>query len=1002
MKRSASALVALLLLCATAVSAQETRGSIEGTVKDTSGAVMPGVNIEARSPAMSAVATTTTDTTGAYRFPALPPGIYEVTAQLSGFGTKKVENIQLQLGQVLKVDFALSVGTVAETVQVTAESPIIDVKQNAAAVSIQSEIIDRIPKGRDFTSVITQAPGTNNEAKAGGFQIDGASGSENRFVIDGLDTTSLRTGVSQKELLTDFVAEVQVKSSGYNAEYRATTGGVVSAITKSGTNNIRGSVGAYYANDDWLGDVRPSLRLNPSNQTLAEYTATPRDPAYSVEPVFQVGGPIMRDKVWFFAGYIPQISRQERTVTFNSNQVTASFRSDSEDHNLNYNVTSQLTNNMRLKFSASNERGFGGQTLPGKEPNGTSNSTFAQFPNPITTNSSNDSYVGELSWVVTPKFFINANVGYLGYDSWQVTETEFQTELRHTFSGSNRCTGTPGSSSCPFPEIPANLQQLNGFSDLAPSTRNVRDKYTRLGVNLDATRYASFAGQHTLKAGFQFERLGNDVLTGAQAPTVALSWNAARITLDEPPRQVRGTYGYYTVSRFYTEGNIHANNFGFFIQDAWTVNNKLTLNLGIRADQEEMPSYRPENPGINFGFKDKIAPRLGYAYDIRGDGKWKSYGSWGMFYDISKLEMPRGAWGAEHWIDYHYTLDTFNWPSINCEGPVGSGCPGTFIELADRRHVSNEPGNFLVEPDLKPVRTQEFTIGLDHELTRTMSVGVRYARKWLDYTIEDVGIQVAGVGEIFMIANPGFGIAENTLAGTCATCPAQPKAVRDYDGLEFRLRRRLANRWSLEASYLYSRIWGNYSGLASSDENGRTSPSVNRFFDGLYMSFDQTGQPVYGRLQTDRPHVLKLRPTYELPWGTGIGVNYFLESGTPQQSTVTIKSVPVFDQGRGNLGRSPVFSQTDLLLYHDFGLPGSMRLNLNVNVINLFDQDTVTRYFTARYRDQLPVGDAQFFAGFDAQAVAAANPNIRRDARFLMADQYQGARSVRVQARVSF
>ena len=161
------ALLAVLLFGATAATAQETRGSIEGIVKDTSGAVLPGVTVEARSPALVGVATATSDTNGMFRFPALAPGVYEVTASLAGFKTAKVENIQLALGQILKLDIPMPVASVSEEIQVTAESPIIDVKQNAATLSLPSEIIDRIPKGRNFTSVLTSAPGTNDESKAG-------------------------------------------------------------------------------------------------------------------------------------------------------------------------------------------------------------------------------------------------------------------------------------------------------------------------------------------------------------------------------------------------------------------------------------------------------------------------------------------------------------------------------------------------------------------------------------------------------------------------------------------------------------------------------------------------------------------------------------------------------------------------------------------------------------------------------------------------------------------
>ncbi|HEX6975619.1 MAG TPA: carboxypeptidase regulatory-like domain-containing protein, partial [Vicinamibacterales bacterium] len=640
-RRAGMIAVALMLALATMARAQETRGSIEGVVKDSSGAVLPGVTVEAVSAAQTGVVTVTTDANGKYRFPALAPGRYVVTANLSGFQASKVENVQLLLGQILQVNFALQVGGVTESVQVSAESPIIDVKQNAAAASIQKDVIDLIPKGRDFTSVVNFAPGARDESKGGGIQIDGSSGSENRFVIDGLDTTSLRTGVSATDLRTDFVAEVQVKSGGYNAEYRAATGGVISAITRTGTNAWHGSVGSYFDNDKMQGDPRPALRLKPSNTTQAELTYNANgttlhklDNQTNVEPVFDIGGPILRNRLWFFAGYLPQITRWDRTVTFTSNQETATFRRDSEIHNVNYNVTGQLSQNLRAKFAVSHQPTVGGQTMPAIEADGTSTSTRSQFPNQVTTNNFTNSYAGNVDWVVTPKFFMSLNTGYLAYGGKNVTSGQFPNQLRHTFTGENSM----------FADIPASLRQINGYSDFAASTRQVRDDYTRIGVNVDGTYYLTMAGQHTLKAGVQFERLGNDVLTGAQAPTIALNWNASRTTLNN--QTVRGTYGYFIANRIYTVGNVHANNLGIFLQDAWTVNNRLTFNLGVRTEKEDIPSYRVENPGIHFGWADKIAPRVGFAYDVKGDGKWKTYGSFGMFYDITKLQMPRGSFGA--------------------------------------------------------------------------------------------------------------------------------------------------------------------------------------------------------------------------------------------------------------------------------------------------------------------------------------------------------------------
>src|SRR5262249_19621851 len=161
-------------------------------IRDSSGGLIPGATVETRSPALVGVSSTVTDAQGVYRFPSLPPGVYEVTATLSGFGPGRADGVTLELGQILKVDITLTPAGVAETVQGTAETPLIDVRQNAAGANIQSEVIDRIPKGRDFISVITIAPSIDNESSRNfGISIDGASGADNRFFVDGVDQTDL-------------------------------------------------------------------------------------------------------------------------------------------------------------------------------------------------------------------------------------------------------------------------------------------------------------------------------------------------------------------------------------------------------------------------------------------------------------------------------------------------------------------------------------------------------------------------------------------------------------------------------------------------------------------------------------------------------------------------------------------------------------------------------------------------------------------------------------------
>lgn len=989
---------ALVALCAMEATAQEQRGAIEGTVRDASGGVVPGVTVEARSPSLVGAASALTDADGLYRFPALTPGAYEITATLQGFAPAKQTNIDLRLGQILKINLVLTLATISESVNVTAESPTIDVKQNAAAATIDQEVIDRIPKSRDFLSMIAyQAPGAQSESRNGGFQLDGSSGSENRFFVDGMDRTNLRTGVDgmgrtgANTLLVDFLQQAVVKTSGYNAEHRAATGGTVSAITKSGSNQWRGSAGLYFHSDNLQGDERRTLRLNPRNQTQAEHITTPPDDFTLTEPTFELGGPVFRDRVWFFAGYVPRVRRESRTVTFQANGQRGTFSDDTEDHNLSYNVTTQLTGNLRAKFAVSNQRfNDGTSSLPGIEPDGTSTSTPDQFPSPLASDTFDDSYSAVFDVVVSNRLYVNLTTGFWTYGT---RGRGAGTALQHSFGASN----------FQFPDIPDALKNVNNYTDQRSSSRTVFDDYARMGVNGDATYYKSWRGQHSLKAGFQFERLSNEVLAGAQAPTITLNWDATRAALDG--RRVRGAYGFYTVTQNRTIGDIAYNNVGLYLQDSWTVGSRLTLNLGVRTDSQHIPSYNPDNPGIHFTFGQMISPRLGFAWDVRGDSQWKLYGGWGNYFDIAKLEFPRGLFGAERRITYYYTLDTFNWPAITCGYPPtpGPNCPGTYIEQVDFRHPANSRDNPLVDPNLKPVQAQEFSVGLDHELNQRMSVGVRYVHKWMFRTFEDTGVQVPGVGEVFRITNPGEGIGTNVLRdyAACATCPSQPRPKRLYDAVELSLRRRFANAWSLNTSYTWSRLFGNYSGLASSDENGRTSPNVNRFFDGQYNSFDANGQPVFGRLGTDRPHAWKIQGTYDFPWGTSVGGSYILESGTPLTTQMSEKNIPFFPYGRGDLGRTPVYTQTDVVLQHDFRL-GSRRINANVNVTNLFDQDTATGYNTTPYRDSFNISDAAFFAGFDPVALKAATPSIRVDPRFRQPSAFQARRVIRFNVKYSF
>jgi Carboxypeptidase regulatory-like domain/TonB dependent receptor/TonB-dependent Receptor Plug Domain len=1053
----------LALAVALPAAAQEQSGSIQGVVKDPQGAVLPGATVDARNQGTGANVSVTTDGHGVYRFPALPSGSYEIAAALAGFKSAKPAVAILELGKNLTIDIVLSLASVSEAVTVTAESsPLIDVKTNATYVSIGKDTIERMPRGRDFPTILRQAPGAQQESKAGScgagcaIQMDGASGSENRFIIDGMDTTNLQTGVSGKVMLLDFVDEVQVKSSGYNAEFGGATGGVINVLTKSGSNQYHGTIGSYFTNDSWDGNRRPSARFNPFDSNVAETDLVTRDDGQQYySPVADVGGPIFRQKVWFYGGVAYTKTNNQRDAIFRTDitKTNRHFEWWSDAKYFNYNVTSQLTNNLRVKFAGSNQRDASRGTAPALQPDnalpipansvypsgvpslGVTTATFDANPDGSINqaafdsrwvrqgdNRLNDTYSANVDWMIRPNFFVNVSGG--SYNTDFTTPEEFRgNQIRHIFNNANSDSTMLAAG---FPTVPVQFQQPNGYTNNISSNGRVRDIFTRRFVNANATWFKSlFGGQHVFKTGLRFERFANDVLFGNAQPIINVEWGKRYVDTNGVTHA--GTYGYYFVNQTGTIGEVHSNNYAFWIQDSWDVNRRLTLNLGVRAENEYVPSYKdqtefPDALDIKFGFKDKIAPRLGFAYDVKGDGKWKAFGSYGWYYDITKLELPRGSFGGDHWVNYYWTLDTADFNSIQCgEGP--SGCPGRYIESVDFRHSSNQidpgfeayfnrPGMTGIDPNLKPVKQGEWTAGLEHELTPTMSLGARYVHKWLFRTIEDVGVFFQG-SEIYLISNPGEGLAVEMEPSVPNLIT--PKPVRKYDSIELRLNKRFSNRWFGTASYQWSRLFGNYGGLASSDENGRTSPNVNRYYDNTVMSYDANGDPVYGRLQTDRPHVFKLSGAYEFKWGTMLGANWFVESGIPQSTSFRFSGFPVFPNGRGDLGRTPVLSQLDLNVTQEFRLLGHSRIQLQANIDNVFDQMTWTNYFLtitqgpSPYRDSLTVANPPALSLYGAngsydlqQRIAAYTGTMRVNPFYHTPNVFQGRREMRVLARLTF
>ncbi len=261
--RISALLVAFALAVSVLASAQERFGTLTGTVTDAQGGAVPGVSVLAANVQTGETREFVTDANGQYRAADLVPGRYTVRFSLTGFAPVERTDVIVLLGRAFEVNAELRVGGVTETVQVIAQSPLVDTASTLIAHNVSAEEFDRLPKGRSFQSIALTAPSVNSGEIEGGMQVNGASGAENAFTVDGIVTNSLVNGQSRQNTVFEYLQEVQVKTSGITAEYGGALGGVVSAVTKSGGNTFRGEGHYYYEGSAISAQPVKRLVLDP-------------------------------------------------------------------------------------------------------------------------------------------------------------------------------------------------------------------------------------------------------------------------------------------------------------------------------------------------------------------------------------------------------------------------------------------------------------------------------------------------------------------------------------------------------------------------------------------------------------------------------------------------------------------------------------------------------------------------------------------------------------------
>jgi hypothetical protein len=1116
-----------ILLCFTVVpagDAQETTGGIKGYVKDKTGGTVAGAQVELTSSALLTPRKAEADSAGYFYFQLLPPGEYTVTVTGKGFRTFKLTGIKIETGSLPTLDIGLDVGSISETVEVSAKAEIVDVTSSKVAVAITSQDIDTLPHGRSYQSVIGLAPGARQEPlqssrtdrlRQNGFQIDGASDSENTYLVEGMDTSNVEQGGIKQNVIFEFVQEVQVKTAGTEAEYGGALGGVVNVIQKRGSNDWHGSLVAFYrgdkldANDQCATTPQPNAANIPSGQQLAcglrydpntaantklslgpvidqapNYYKQKKDQYTTLEAGYQIGGPLWKDKLWLFSSYIPTVDRYTRSVTFTGGPApdprsfTRSYTAHNMLNRLDYQPFSKLHLYSAWQYGYSRIKGQL-PTLPDSAA-GQANPIATQDPTTFrpdtgTVLPSNIFNFGG-DWTPNSHTVISAKYGYFYYNT---EDRGLPTGIRYVYGSSltTDVTTSPvnGSKLVPSGSPNASFAHDNGFASMTNNQSTEWDVYSRKSFATDLSYSVSKWGQHNFKVGYNFNRLYNDVFQARNTALVNIFWGnkytstISGSTACDPIIAANGvcagTAGYFTVQDgINTNGIASSYNHGFYGQDSWSVGHGLTLNLGVRFEKEFLPPYSAGNPSVSFDFTDKIAPRIGGAYDLLHNGKVKIFASYGKFFDIMKYSLPRGSFGGDYWHDCVYAMDVaqINYNTITPTRVDGHSCGptigpspgvvvGTFIEQKDWRAAAGgalEPG---VDPKLEPMSQHEFIVGADWAITPNMGFEIRYARKRLDNAIDDMSIDDG----VYYIGNPGPNTFADLLhrplpqAGflspICPTCPAQPKVSRRYDGLESRLTYRSSKLVGL-VTYTYSRLYGNYSGLTDTDvtdaSGGRHNANNNRTFDLPEMQFTTSGEPVDGPLSTDRPHVLNMSGSYLLKWfgmQTSLGIIQTIAQGSPKSTCVPVvdstSSCQFFGQ-RGtwatfsqdpNTGvfsvdrvekdaRMPLFTQTDLSLIHAFKVSKTneaMRLAFEFNALNIWNQHAIMSYTPNPFgrnnqwlsfpttANALGTDVQKFMTGYDVAAEATAE-GLVQNSRYGLPFLFQSARTLRLGVRFTF
>jgi hypothetical protein len=956
-----------MLTLAVPALAQQGTAELRGRVVDQQGGVLPGVTVVVRHQESGLFRESITGTDGSFHMSGMTPGMYEVTAELSGFKKYSQRDVRLEVGRTTPVELKFEVGGLTEAVSVTAETPLVDTTSQEIGGRISSqEFVDTPSFNRNFAGYLGMLPGVVATISATTFGADSISvaGQNVRnvnYTMDGSnnnDTFNGGNGGAQARVPVEAVQEFQLLSSQFDAEYGLTSGGIVNSVSKQGTNRFRGAAFMFFQDEKMS-----------SLEYFAEKEGLEEAPSQQQQWGGVLGGPIVRDKAHFF-GSLERVSL-DSSVTTNIPTRPDLNRTDVE-------ISRVWNTYLRGDHQINQAHTWGIRWLRETSPQPLQIQATNHTP-------SRHEAETDVDWTVVGN--LTSVIGSTRVNTFRVSAVS-----EDVFFGNPRFNGGE-----PQISLPPQLNFLS-FQDQQSARANRRLDVAYGADNVFAWFLPGKRGDHDMKFGINYlystlrvQDYGNENGTFVMNVDVPFNANNPRTYPERLMVRVPGPVDFLMKGHF----------IGMFVQDRWKLNNNLTLNLGARYDVEVLPTPNQQNPlfeGDPDGYPmdtNNISPRLGFAWTLDEEGRSAVRGGAGIFYQRTSYTFLTNMFSNGRFSDSF----TVSYPTNNFDpGPRQGNLPtdpflinGPVVNRAllnaqfpAGTRVRNGGTVRFDNPDRQNAYSLTYSIGYERQIGSTMGVSVDYIRseQKKQYVLKELNPLVR---QGTLATNPST--RTNPLVGTVGEWAASVQTLENvgeitYNSVQVSATKRYTNRWQARVSYAYSRGRGNV-------PTGQADVADSQFLGDLNLDNE------YGPTAVDRPHILTLTATYDVPKTGGLKLSgvFRARSGTPislrnttfdhdsngstqneylapgtytgaAPDAASPNAIPYTVEYKGGRagGRGPGYAQTDLRAGYRIQLGGGRTLDAFLDIFNLtnranYANPLVDQRLTASFLRLLDVSD---------------------------------------------